>query len=829
MPDQDVDTRKPELQDDEAPSADEVPADSSETGERGPIWQVPLLIASILLLASGLYLAVRDAPPNDFDGALDTAARYLRAGEYDLWRGEMDGVGSELDRGATDAHRARYYLLRADGVFLRQRQVGVATPEYNQLIVEDYTRAREYGAALGGAQQANLAETLMALGREDEGLGVADALPGAQAHRRHRIYLDLIEWTLAAREPGYEKAQRLLGQLQQDRTLSAQMRAWVHARRAQVVMDQGFPDEAVTMLLRSIQRVEADGIERPGELLALLGRAYFELGEYTDAAKQLRRAEMFLKPDAPLMGKIHVYLGQIEQVNSNYNEAREAFARVLKDYPGTPSYDMALLGQAEVDASLEQWDDSLTAYRELVTRFTRAMGPPQTDVTREQIAESLLSRYQRRVVDGDYERALECAVLAEDLYRNLELPAHILLIVAQAHHDLAEALLNEATGGAATPAALLQIDLPVRRRIRAHFHEAGESHIQHARLMTLQDNLAYGESLWAAGGSYDQAGDHELAIEAFAEYLQSRDKDVREPAARFRLGRLYQAKGDYETAASYYQGLISGPHRTTLEAQASYVPLAHCLLQIDPDRNYDAAKRSLLSVLDGNRLEPSAGEFRDALVELGQMHYTAGEFPQAIERLEEALARYPDDRLASELKFKLADAYRLEAGRIDDALDEAMPQSEADLLTATRTENLKRAAVLYENTRTELSARDQGRLTDVQRNMLRDSFFHCGDCAYQLGEYEEAIERYNIAIAQYADDPASLVASVQKVNAFIALGRMKEASTAHQAARVRLQSVPDEAFENDQFLLMTREQWEAWLDSVMVIRSKESRVTQASP
>jgi tetratricopeptide (TPR) repeat protein len=811
--------------DDAGPPAEERAVAQPANG-REPVWQMPALVLAAVLLVSGLYTAVRNAPPNDFDGAFDDVSRQMANDQYEEAIGRLDEIYGSLSNGATEAQQARFYLLRGDAIFGRQRQVGVYKPEYDRIIIDDYRRAHDLGAELDTKRRDNLARTLTRIGRVDEALDLVDRFPQDAAGRRHRVYIDLIEENLEDPDADPADVMAWLTRFQRDETTPPEMRLWIYARRAEEVIRQGYPDDAVSMLLRSIQRSEAEGASNTGELFGLLGRAYVDLGDFASAEKQLRRAETLLPAGTDLAARVQVLLGQIEQARENLVVARDHFTVVERDYSGTPSIDAALLGLAEVDAAQGRWDMALQRYRDLVARFTSPAGPPGSHLTADEIRDSLMMHHQQLTLVEDYVRALELIELAEEVAGGRDAPHEIVLELADSYRRLAESVLDEATDGSTLPDRILDVPAPIRRIIRGHFHDAGESYIRHARVIALEDNFSYGESLWAAGDAYDRAGDQDLAIEAFLEYLQSRDKDVREPAARLRLGRIYQARGDYKAALQYYEGLITGSHANSQEARASYVPMAQCLLQIDPVGNYQRAKDALMKVLQGESLSPDAREFRDALVELALIHYRAGEYPSAVERFEEFLARYPDDRLIDELRFKLANSYRLEAKNIQESLEDAMPQTERDLLESTHNDYLRLGSQQYDMVRDALAAVDPAHRTPIENTMLRDAFFYHADCAFDLGDYEEAIDRYNIAIAQYGDEPTALVASVQVVNSFVAMGKLKEARTAQEAAKLRLQSLPDAAFENDGHQLMTRAQWEAWLDSIMVIREQQ-QVSQA--
>lgn len=95
---------------------------------------------------------------------------------------------------------------------------------------------------------------------------------------------------------------------------------------------------------------------------------------------------------------------------------------------------------------------------------------------------------------------------------------------------------------------------------------------------------------------------------------------------------------------------------------------------------------------------------------------------------------------------------------------------------------------------------------------LRNAHFYLGDCAFDLGEYNTAIEYYDRARDRYVEDPASLVAMVQIVNAYIETGQFGRARTANERAKRFYALMPDDVWD-DPTLPMDRSDWERWLES----------------
>ena len=212
-------------------------------------------------------------------------------------------------------------------------------------------------------------------------------------------------------------------------------------------------------------------------------------------------------------------------------------------------------------------------------------------------------------------------------------------------------------------------------------------------------------------------------------------------------------------------------------------------------------------------------EYRDAITELGELYHATGRYAEAIARLRESLKRHPDGPRAVIVQYKLADANRLSADRIARDLAESRPAAEREQLEEARRQRLREAMRLYEQVQQRLSAKDRRKTTELDRLVQRNSAFAVADCAYDLGDMAAAIRQYDAAAQRYAGDPASLVAMVQIVNAYVAQGKWAEAMTAHDRAQRQLASLPESVWSSPD-LPMERKHWERWLESSSLLEQR---------
>lgn len=825
------------------------PAPKSKAPLRGwrDLWQIPALALGVGLVTVGVMTWVKGAPRPDFDSALTSAESLIEHQEYEDALTLLNGpIAKELSQPeATDLIKARFHALRADAIYLAQKEAGPAMGPNealtnNRNVLAEYEKAAKLDKPIIDARrQSFIAEVLLDLRKYDEASERILALPDEMAARRHRLIKRQITELMAGATSaptehggygghgadsghgspaeGSDRISELLVQLRADPTLPEEDRLWVTARRAQRKLEAGFPSAAIDEIIPEIQRLNESDMRIVGELFLLLGQAYMDMGRIEQARTNLTRAEELLPTGDALRGQVDVLLAKIAQALSETEEARDRFATVAERFVGAPAQLHAFMGLGEVEADLNHFGDSLTAYAQAITLLPRMPNVP--GATAQDIDLSLAQRYQSRLVAGDLETALAYAEMIVKAYPEGAAPPLATRRLGESHLALAEAILKEQAGEGET-VDLAAIDPETVNAIRMHFRRAAERYQQHVQQATVTEPELAASSLWLAADSFDRAGDQDRAIQLFTEFMQARRQDPRQYEARFRLARAFQSKGEYPTAVRLFEQIIAEKPGSD-EAYRSYVPLAQSLILSD-EGQHEKAEKWLLQVVDGRIFQPSAPQFREALIELGRLYLKDARYADAITRLEEAMDRYPDLDHRTRVQFDLSDAYRLSATKIENQLGDAMPLSERTRLEELRIEHLNKALALYETVRNAVEVQDPRTITSLDRLIQRNAIFYRGDCAFDLGQYDTAIRYYDAAAQRYASDPASLVSMVQIVNCYAALGKWREASTAHERAQDRLREMPEGVWREGE-APMDRRHWERWLEASVQIRQMENR------
>jgi tetratricopeptide (TPR) repeat protein len=336
---------------------------------------------------------------------------------------------------------------------------------------------------------------------------------------------------------------------------------------------------------------------------------------------------------------------------------------------------------------------------------------------------------------------------------------------------------------------------------------AADALISYSKALTLLDDKTYGDALWRGIDLYEKAGDVNRAIAALQLFVAERPEDVLAPEALLRLGRACQAAGLYDKAVTTFQQ-IQFRYPKSFAASKSAVPLAQAFLAKGP-AFYAKAEAVLLGILEDNpALTPEALEFRQSLFELAQLYYRTGRYEESVRRLEELVDRYPDEPRLGQLLFLMGDSYRKSANLLTARIAAATQPSEMAQATSAKRERLAQAHDYYDHTLDTYHLNPPS--TELDRLYQKLSYFYRAECVFDLGNYDQAIHLYDAAAFRYQDDPSSLAAYVQIVNAYCAMGKMDEARTANERAKWLLQRMPAEAFDNGGFT-MPREYWDQWL------------------
>lgn len=801
------------------------------------VWHLPVLLLGAGLFALGVYAVVPgdDGPP--YREILNSAGQYLKANNLSEAQDELKKVRPDVDK-LPASLKGKYWQYWADLNFEQQRRrspTPVQTPQAQktrQKIIGYYNRSQKTGHALRPVSLQRKAKTHVAQGQFDQALAIVNnKLADAPAHRRYLIIRNMIEQR--QRQSGQSKGVSKLVEAfkkhlrdESDDERRLEQRIWITGFQAKRHLDAKSPNKALDFLLPRMPRLKAEASDRAlAPLHVKLARAYQMLGELKDAERHYHYAQQHVEPANPLNARILVGLARTKLERGDGRRAQRKalslFTQVVENYPSDkPVYVMALTGAGDVEARLGNYSRALDLFDRGVKRLAKQTRPD--DALRQQTIKRIRAHISRANDQQKYALALDLLQTFKPLHRHRkELPAPLLLDFATTHEAIARQrkafAAGETTPRQARPPEAGDATTKKARRLAnqdaaIHFGKAGQFYRRHAEKVTVTNNQRHGKSLWKAATSFDEAQRWEDAIKVYSQYIKTRPDDPRRLEAINHLGKAFLADGQYEAAVDRFSTLLQ-EHPKSPDAYDSLVPIARAYMGLQKPN--EAVKYLKRVVNDHPAIRPDSDTYRRALVQLGKLYYRMGEndgskYVKAIERLNEGVTRYGDTEQGARLRYLLADSYRRSVDVLDEKLKGELSQRKRLALQKARRKRLEQAKKYYNKVINQLEARPADSLSELEKLYHRNAYFYQADCAFDRGQYKLAIDLYNDAAQKWEDNPASLVALVQIVNAHCELGNYQEAGVYNRMALERLKQMPDEAF-NRPDLPMSRQHWEDWL------------------
>jgi len=776
-------------------------------------WQVPVLLAAAGVLMLGVAIAVGSAPDPDFTPFLNRAERMVEREQY---AEAISLLNSKVypwleEEGAVSQRNVqRYYLGKARSIYFGQKQLEIDDDRNHVSVIREYLAAEREGVTLGARDIAALADTYLSRSEIDAALLRLKSLPPGSDAVRDPVVRRAVNQLLSPPVPDADRALSLLADVVAESSTSLDQRVWAIERQANIRLEQGFLDETITQLLREMPRIAGANTAARARLHLVLAKAYRLSGADRQAKLQIDFADQFSVPGDPHYAGVVLERARLFQRSGDASGARDLYSLVVERHADSPAYPWGLIGLGETEAVIGDDGLSIEAYETLIENYDALN--IDTEPTRVQIYESLLERAGEALSQGEPALSVRYGVLGERAVGASATPAPLLAMMATAHEAVAEEL---AAGATTKLNPLVGLDPSTRAEVQRHLLSAATYRRLFADRHVLTDLRQYADALWRAGDLFDRAGDQREAIQTFKVYTDSLPSDARHAEARFRMGEALRAVGDFAAASEIYRDLIAEREGTGgvdigAWADASHVPLAQAYLY-DEDASNDAEAEELLQrAVDGTMAGTQTELFRDALVELAMLYDRTDRPGRAIERLEEVVERYPDDRLIGLMTYRLGEANRRLADEIESTLAESLPPAIYKERTQLVIRHREDSIVRYRDSMRMLGEKREADRSTIEELALRNAHFYTGDVLSDLGRFDDAVMAYDLARDRYPGQASTLVALIQIVNAHLARDDLLRARTANERARRFYLSLPESAWD-DPTLPMDRSDWEAWL------------------
>ncbi len=772
------------------------------------LWQMPLLLLALALLltTTGLYVdgrpvillnqklsVARELIHNDRpDAAAESVARLMSAGEP--MPAQCEG---------------KVHLLLAEALDAAQKQRKQSIPANHTRIIEQTQIALAQGVRPSGDIHRRLGESYEALGQPVEAVSQYRRAIAMDPARSLRLQRKVIDLQLAQND--WAPAESSLDAYLASSEIADAERAWALSVKAQLTIDRGDYAGAQKLLSKSLE-LDKDPIAQ-AEANYRLGVCAWKQGKLDDAAKLLAAARTAFRGQHPLDADAAYALGAIAQAKSDFAGAVALFDKIIAAYPDSTAAPAARFARglcgiekrggggggdddaaavADVRASAVELAKSSPAMRAQVVTGLQKASALLADRENYQAAADLLGEEQAIATNPSSGYFQRLGAVYEKRARQVEQSAADAVAAAE----------------------------KVRRQqlARDFTRRAGDAYLMIVRAKLSAGESDYPDAMWHAIDLYDRAANAIGAAAALEVFVSDHAADPIAPEALLRLAGIYESTGQADKAISAYNRL-RGAYPKSIASAKAVLPLAG-LLEKSPQTT-PLARRALAELVDdADAAKRSPDDYRAALFELGSLCYRAGDVKDATLRLEQFVSQFPRDDRAGEAMFVLGECHLLSARPTSDAAqlasgvdDITSTSKELERTAGERKQHLAKAAEMFARCGETYSSQPPTRDADRRYQMLAE--LRRADCAYELGDYANAIASYQVTATRWADEPVALAASVQVVNAYRALNKLDEARTANERVRFLLAKMPQGAFADTGTPaggpVMGKAYWNQWL------------------
>jgi len=764
------------------------------------LWQIPLALAGVGVMASGMLHIASANRPLTFEEQIQLSLRLRDAGRYVDAADYLTHLVNLPQR--TNPERALLHMSLAQTIHQAELPLHSHVPKNVASIISNFERATRLGRKPSRGDWVLASDAYDWDGRETDAVAALRRAIELDAPRSSELRRRIVE--IGARQAGElsESAILELDAILADEATSAEVYAWAVGRKSEILLNAGRAGDCSLLIAAARRRLLGPKYEDQLEFFE--ARVSIEKHELDDAERRLLAIRARRETRDELWADAGRLLGTIALSEDDPREALAFFEDVLQSYDRGDLRDACAFGRAQCLVRMEQHEAALTVFSDLyhrvgelkrhrylshaMIRTTLAVAGTTLCDLPERTEAGLESgvRYLRQALDwfpeGDRRGQLPLWSRVSESLRWLASTA-----------DRPEARKRDPN-----------------RAARLH-EEAAEAYIKMSRAQ-IDDEPASAKSVWNAVQEYAAAGRRDRVIALLERFVEERNGNPLRSAALHDLGAAYHAEGRFAEAAVAYERVIS-EYLPLPAALASMVPLAQCLIQ----QGEPWSKRGVTILTDivddrgpAPLFTPQAQEYREALFQLARYYLQAddkavpGRLELAIERLETARSLYPDDDRISELEFHLADSYRLSAMALS-RRSESGDVVAGRPATATVPEPIRQdadrrmgsALQNYQAVIDDLAPRDESGLRDVERVYLKLSYLYRGDCLFDLGHYAEAREAYEEAAWRYADSPACVSASMQIYHCHLRMGMVDEARATLGRLKWLIATVPDKSFADE--------------------------------
>ncbi len=519
--------------------------------------------------------------------------------------------------------------------------------------------------------------------------------------------------------------------------------------------------------------------------------------KYSEAIKVLIQAQGRDTLSTQATRKAMYLIGQCYLQREEYRAALAQFGRIRRLHPETPEALAASFQEGELARQFGRNDEAVAQYGRALGAVSDPDNFNNPWLTLDELRHGMLAAYQDYLENRNFELSLRMTASFYPLFSR----QRTFQLTAEAHRTWGNSLLSEAEH---LPFEKAQ---PVARRGRAQLRQAG---LVYSRLAKFQvTSREYPDQLWRSATAYFRGQNYSETLRILQEYLQNESRRKR-PQALVMQGEARLALDQLDKALTVLQECIAFHPRDVASSRARLCVANVYLEKGDPQK----AEQALSENLNSDVLNPRSLEWRSSLFALGELYYRQERHQEAVDVLEEAVLRYPEDPRALDARYRMADAYRRQAEAGYAKLKADLPGGEPPVPSRQIQESFDQALLGYHEVEDILDRQQElAPLSPIQKIILRNCRFMIADVLFDLARYDEAVEEYFNITNRYQNQPEVLTAYHQIIYAYRRLGKYEEMRTVLKRAQTALSRMN----ANTQFTETTNydaQQWGEVLDSL---------------
>jgi tetratricopeptide (TPR) repeat protein len=320
---------------------------------------------------------------------------------------------------------------------------------------------------------------------------------------------------------------------------------------------------------------------------------------------------------------------------------------------------------------------------------------------------------------------------------------------------------------------------------------------------------SYTADLWRGAEDYVQGQSFSRAVRLLDQYLEY-EPELRHAPALLRMGQAHLALNHTPQSIAAFEECIEF-HPLDAATYQARIDCAKAYWQLGDTGH---AEQLLRFNIAGSALKPASPEWKDSLFQLGTLLHEQNKYEEAIDTLENAVERYPEDPQRLVAQYMIGESYRRWA---QDFLDDARRSTTATERDKSMQEATKRLNIAFnhfgEVQRTITLKTHDIHSDPLTGTMLRNCYMLEGAVLFDLGKYKEAIEAYSNVSSLYPDEPFVLETFVQIANCWRRLDKHENARGAVKQAQIALDRLPPTS-DFASTTILNRDEWRMLLTNM---------------